>query len=132
MPEKEAAAIIIPFELRTPGVRNDRVSGPSFRFRTIADSFRRAYDLINAKDPPRRGRNGLHRPGPAAPLEAMAAAVRTMLRREGDIAPLGPTTATPVGMPRVGYLDVFNLSIDRDGRAWVDLFFTDRLHVNAE
>jgi lysophospholipase L1-like esterase len=35
-------------------------------------------------------------------------------------------------MPRVGYVDVFDLSIDRDGRAREDLFLPDRLHFNAE
>jgi lysophospholipase L1-like esterase len=37
-----------------------------------------------------------------------------------------------VDMPRVSYVDVYDLSLDREGRARHDLFLADRLHFNAE
>ena len=80
MPEKEAAAIIIPFELRMPGVRNDRVSGrhcgfgrsPIHSGGPMTSSTPRILLVPAQRAPAAR---------PCSPLEAMAAAVRTMLRR---------------------------------------------------
>jgi lysophospholipase L1-like esterase len=34
-------------------------------------------------------------------------------------------------LPRVGFVDVFDVSLDRDGRVRHDLFLADRLHFNA-
>jgi len=33
-------------------------------------------------------------------------------------------------LPRVGFVDVFDVTIDRDGQARNDLFLADRLHFN--
>jgi CubicO group peptidase (beta-lactamase class C family)/lysophospholipase L1-like esterase len=35
------------------------------------------------------------------------------------------------GLPRVGFVDVFDVSLDRDGQVRNDLFLADRLHFNA-
>jgi CubicO group peptidase (beta-lactamase class C family)/lysophospholipase L1-like esterase len=37
-----------------------------------------------------------------------------------------------VKLPRVGYVDAYDLSLHRDGRARVELFLPDQLHFNAE
>ncbi len=37
-----------------------------------------------------------------------------------------------LGMPRVGYADAYDISLDREGRARTELFLADKLHFNVE